>query len=454
MKNTENLGKEPIGTLLMKFSIPAIIAMVINAIYNIVDRIFIGQIVGEQALAGLTISFPLMMMSFAIGALIGQGGANLISIRLGEQDKNRADHAYATTVLMAVSLGVIFSIVILTNLGSLLSILGAEAQVLRFGSDYMSIIAIGFVFQMLGFALNSVSRAEGFPIISMISMVIPGLMNMILDYIFIARLGMGVQGAALATIIGQFVGLVILASHFLGKKSTLNLHLKDFIPDFRVMGKIMSIGSATFVSTIGTSISMMLLNVSLGIYGGTPAVTSMGAINSLYTLFIMPIMGIQGGLQPIIGYNYGAKEYDRVKEALKKALYIGVAFSTSVFLLLQVFPHSFISLFLDQDSATLPIAVKGLRIFVVMLPLLPFNLFGVAYFQAIASSRIALTLGAMRQVIYLIPLLLILPAFSRLNGVWMATPIADSLAILTTLAFLIPGIRSLGKVKPGQGLSR
>jgi putative MATE family efflux protein len=445
LENTENLGKESITKLLMKFSIPAIIAMVINAIYNIVDRVFIGQIVGEQALAGLTIAFPLMMVVFAVAALIGQGGANLISIRLGEKDRAGADHAFASLLVMVLLAGVLLVLLGLLNLDSLLTLLGAEGEVHTFAKKYMSIILIGVIFQMLGFCLSSVTRAEGFPLLSMVAMVIPGVTNMFLDFIFIALLGMGVEGAALATIIGQLIGFLILGSHFVRRKSSLKLHLKDFIPDFRVMGKILSIGSATFVTTIGTSLSMMFLNVYLANYGGTPAVTSMGAINSLYTLFIMPVMGIQGGLQPIIGYNYGAGKYSRVKEALNKALVIGVGFSTVVFLILQLFPQIFIGLFLDKSSDTLAVAVHGLRIFIAMLPLLTFNIFGSAYFQAIASSRIALFLGALRQVFYLLPVLFVLPRFMGLNGVWLATPIADFLAIATTALFLIHGIRTMGK---------
>ncbi len=441
MENTNDLRTQPIGKLLIKYSIPAIIAMGVNAIYNIVDRMFIGKYVGEEALAGLTIAFPIMMIIFAVAALIGHGGASLISIKLGENDNIGANHVFTNVVVMAVVSGLFMIALGALNLHRLLSALGADQEVLIYAKDYMNIIFVGVIFQLLAFNLNNVVRAEGFPVLTMKSMVVSGVVNIILDYIFIGLMGIGVKGAALATIIGQMVGLLILLNHFRKGKSNLKINIKGLLPDKKVVGKILSVGSPTFITTVGTSASMMLLNSYLGKYGGTPAITSMGAINSLYTLFIMPIMGIQGGMQPIIGYNYGAKEFLRVKEALLKAIGIGIAFSLMVFAILQLSPETFILMFLDESSDTVGIAVTGLRIYIAILPILCINMFGAAYFQAIANSKKAIALGGLRQFIYLVPLLLILPNFFNLKGVWMSVPVADFMAVVTTLALLIPDIK-------------
>lgn len=273
MDKTKQLGTLGIGKLLAKYSIPAIIAMLVNAIYNVIDRIFIGQYVGEEALAGLTISFPVMLMIFAFASLIGAGGSALLAIRLGEKDEKGASHVFGN----ALSLGIIVTAIALTtiflNLDSLLVLFGATPDVLGYASSYMTIIIAGFIFQMISFILNSSVRAEGRPMLSMVAMMSSAITNIILDYIFIVIFAWGVEGAAFATIAGQFVGLMILLSFYLRRKSVLHLRVKDFIPDLKVIGNIVMIGSATFITTIGTSVAMTFLNRELGTFGGTAAIT-------------------------------------------------------------------------------------------------------------------------------------------------------------------------------------
>ncbi|WP_157950199.1 MATE family efflux transporter [Vallitalea okinawensis] len=437
MDKTAELGTKSIGKLLAQYSIPAVIAMLVNAIYNVIDRIFIGQYAGEEALAGLTIAFPIMMIIFAFASLIGAGGASLLSIRLGEKDEKGASHVFGNTLSFGIIVTIITLVGISTNLESLLGIFGATDDVLDYSLTYMTIIIGGFIFQMISFILNSSVRTEGQPILSMIAMMSSAITNIVLDYIFIGLLGWGVAGAAYATIAGQFVGLGILLSFYLKGKSHLHLELKDFVPDIKIIGKIISIGFATFISTMGTSIAMTFLNRGLAEYGGTAAITSMGAINSLYTFFIMPIMGITQGMQPIIGYNHGANNRGRVNKTLKLGILIGVSFSSIVFLILQVFPNTFVTMFLEAGSSTVDIAINGLRIFMLMLPLLSINLLGVAYFQAIARGKMSIVLGMLRQFIFLLPLLFFLPQFFGLNGVWAATPIADCLAVMVTVIVLL-----------------
>jgi len=432
MDKTRELGSKPIGKLLASYSIPAVIAMVVNAIYNVVDRIFIGQYAGEFALAGLTVAFPLMLIVFALASLIGAGGASLLSIRLGEQDKEGANHVFGNTVSLGILVTLVTVIAILFNIEKMLTLFGATKETLSYSMNYMQIILMGFVFQMVSFVLNSSVRTEGKPVLSMIAMMTSAVTNIILDYILIGQFGMGVEGAAYATILGQFTGLAILLTHYVRGKSTLRPKLEDFFPDVKVIVQIVSIGFASFITNVGASAAMAFMNRGLGEYGGTAAITAMGAINSLYTFFIMPINGVRQGMQPIIGYNFGAKQEDRVNQTMKYGLTIGIVFSTLVFVVLQLFPETFIGFFLGEGSPTIALAVNGLRIFIAMLPLLSVNLMGIVYFQATAKGRTSMLLGMMRQFLFLIPIILILPNYYGLNGVWLATPIADAFSILIT----------------------
>lgn len=432
MKSTKELGTEDIGKLLAKYSIPAVIAMLVNAVYNVVDRIFIGQYAGEAALAGLTIAFPVMMIMFAFASLIGIGGSTLISIRLGEKDRAGASHVFGNTLSFGLLVTAIMLGVILVNLNELLVLFGATVDTLNYAGGYLRIIIAGFIFQMTAFILNSAVRSEGQPLLSMKAMIASAVTNIALDFIFIGLMDMGVAGAAYATITGQFVGLTILLSFYGKGKSELHLRARDLVPDYQVIIGIVTIGFATFMSTIGTSLAMTFMNRELGKYGGTAAITSLGAINSLYTFFIMPIMGITQGMQPIIGYNHGARKKERVNLTLKYSVMVGMTFSSVVFLMLEIFPSMFIGMFLEQGSDTIAVAVNGLRIFIMMLPLLSINLMGVAYFQSIAKGKTSMVLGMLRQFIFLLPLLFILPNSFGINGVWFATPIADALAITIT----------------------
>ena len=437
MDKTAELGTKPIGVLLAQYSIPAVIAMVVNAIYNVVDRVFIGQFAGEEALAGLTIAFPVMMVIFAFANLIGIGGASLLSIRLGQKDERSASQVFGNTLGFGLLVTAVILVTIFTNLQSILNLFGATAEVLDYATTYLRIIIAGFIFQMLSFILNSSVRTEGRPLLSMMAMVSSALTNIVLDFLFISVFGWGVAGAAYATIAGQFVGLGILGSFYLRGKSHLHLSFKDFALKGSILGQILTIGFATFLSTVGTSIAMLFINRGLSSYGGVAAVTAMGVINSLYTFFIMPIIGITQGIMPIIGYNHGAKQKARVSKTLGLGIFIGIAFSTIVFLLMQLFPLTFIGMFLESGSPTVAVTKNGLRIFLLMLPLLSINLIGVAYFQAVGKGRVSMVLGMLRQFLFLLPLLFILPPLWGLDGVWAATPIADGFAILVTFIVLL-----------------
>lgn len=441
MDQTNELGTKSIWSLLIKFSVPAVIAMLVNAIYNVVDRVFIGQFAGEDALAGLTIAFPVMLMLFAFANLVGIGGSALFSIKLGENNQKEANQIFGNTMVLGAIVALTLVGTLLLNLENILYLFGGTPELVSYASDYMVIILFGFTFQMFSYMLSSFIRTEGKPIFTMVVMLSSAFTNIILDFLFIAIFDMGVKGAALATIIGQFLGFSISLYYFLSKKSQVRLCGDDLKLKFPIVKNILVIGFATFLSTVGTSISMILLNRQLLKYGTTVAVTSMGAINSLYTFFIMPINGVTQGMQPIMGYNYGANKKKRVNKTLKYGIIIGVTFSTVVFALLQLFPATFVGLFLDSASATVAVAVTGLRYYILVLPLLSINFMGISYFQSTAKGKTSVVLGFLRQFIFLIPIVLTLPNALGLRGVWLATPIADSLAIIVITIVLLVNIK-------------
>ncbi len=439
--NENSLRNDSISSLIAKFSIPAIVGMVVNAIYNIVDRIFIGKYVGEEALASLIVVFPILMFLFALSILIGLGGSNLVSISMGKGNKDDANRFFTNTISTNVIVGVIASAIMLIFIEPILVALGAGGLVLESAKTYLTIYLLFVPISTTSFCLSTIVRAEGFPRLSMISMLVSAITNIVLDYIFIALMDKGVAGGAIATGIGQTVGFVILAAHFVNKNSSLHFIKKNIIPHFSTVVEIVIIGFPTFLSTLSVSVSVLALNYFLNIYGGVEAVTAMAAINSLFTFIIMPINGMQGGIQPIVGFNHGAKLHSRVKETLIKAISISVAFSLVVFIVIQSKPELLLSLFIEPTSNTMSGAVVGLRLFMLALPLLAVSVLAIGYFQATQKPKVATFLGLLRQFILLMPLLYILPKQFGLIGVWLAVPISDIIAILVSIVMLLIDFR-------------
>lgn len=432
----DSLRNDSISSLIAKFSIPAIVGMLVNAIYNIVDRIFIGQYVGEEALASLIVVFPVIMIIFALSILTGQGGANLISISLGKGNKDDANRFFTNSVVMTLFVSVLSTVGMFVVLEKLLVSLGAGGLVLDYAKTYLGIYLLFSPINTTSYALSTTVRAEGFPRLSMTAMILAAVTNMILDFVFIGLLDMGVAGGALATGIGQTVGFVILAHHFVAKKSTLHFDKRYIIPHLETVKEIVTIGFPSFLSTVGVSVSMLALNISLNAYGGVEAITAMAAINSLFTMIIMPINGIQGGVQPIIGFNHGAMLHNRVKETLVKAVTVAMAFSTLCFIIIQAEPRFLLALFIDPSSTTMEGAVLGLRLFMLSLPVLAISVLSIGYFQAIQKSKVAIFLGLLRQFILLIPLVYFLPKQFGLLGVWLAIPVSDFIAIIISFIML------------------
>lgn len=446
MERTKELGEESVGKLLLKFSIPAITGMLVNALYNIVDRIYVGNGVGALAISGIVIAFPIMNIIMAFGMLVGIGTSSLISIRLGQKRKDDAEQILGNAFILTIIISIILSIVGLTFLDQILIKFGATGDVLVYAKEYTRIVLIGIIFQNLAFSMNHSIRASGSPKIAMFSMLIGAILNTILDPIFIYVFHMGVAGAAIATVISQAVSSTWVLSYFLREKGSLKLHRKYLRLRLQVVLSIFSIGVSPFAMQLAASVITIILNSSLLKFGGNIAVAAMGVINSITMLILMPIFGINQGVQPIIGFNYGAKKFVRVKHALKLAILFATSISTLGFIIIQLFPEALISLFGKNNAQLIQIGSHGIRIYLAMLPIVSFQIVSSNYFQAVGKPRHSMFLSLSRQVIVLIPLLLILPPIFKLNGVWMAGPAADFAASLLTAIFIFIEMRHLDRL--------
>lgn len=441
MNERDQLRTEPIGKLLLKFSIPAIVGMVVNALYNVVDRMYVGWM-GPLAMTGIGLNLPFMTIIMAFGMLIGIGGAANVSIKLGQGKKDEAEKILGNAVTALIAIMLIVTILGLAFKRPLLYLFGASEATIGYADDYITIIFLGSIFQGLGFGINNIIRAEGSPKTAMYTMLLGAIINVILDPIFIFTFGLGIKGAAIATVISQVVTAVWVMAHFMRGKSKLHFKMKYLKPDFKILSSVVAIGVSPFSMQVAASVVTIISNNALKTTGGDLAISAMTVINAIAIFFMMPIFGINQGTQPIIGFNYGAKAYDRVKEALTKAIIAGTAISTFGFIMTQFLTVPLIKIF-NSDPALIETTRFGMRVFLCMLPVIGFQVISANYFQAVGKAPKAMFLSLLRQVIVLIPMLLILPRFFGLTGVWLAGPIADFTASLMTAVFLIRELRHL-----------
>lgn len=445
---TELLGKQPIPSLLLSFSIPAIIGMLVNALYNIVDRIFIGQGVNELAIGGIYISMPMSLILMAFSMLIGIGGNTLVSIRLGEDKQEEAEKIAGNAITLLIGITSIIAVLGLVFLKPMLVFFGSTDLNLQYAMDYMRIILIGAPIQALGFGMNNFIRGEGSPKIAMMTMLIGAITNTILDPIFIFAFNMGVKGAAIATVISQAVSAIWVMKYFISGDSMLNIKLNYLKLEASIVKNIVTIGLAPFSMQLAASMVTILLNNNLKTYGGELANSSMAVIQSVSMLILMPIFGINQGAQPIIGYNYGARQFDRVKETLKYAIFGATSITILGFLLTQFFPEKLYLLFIGNKGSIKEIVEMGvpaMRIYLAMLPIIGFQIVSANFFQATGKPKHAMLLSLSRQVLILIPALIILPKYFGLTGVWASAPLADFLASIITGLFLIRSLKVMEK---------
>ncbi|SEL22960.1 putative efflux protein, MATE family [Carnobacterium iners] len=437
MPQKNKLETDKISSLLVEFSIPAVIGMFVNAVYNIVDRIFIGNApdLGSLGLAAVSITYPITLVMIAFGLLVGVGGATRFSISLGKKETTKAQHYLGNGISLAIIAGLSFTIIGNIFLEPILRNIGASDAVLPFASEYLSIILFGGVFQSLAMTMNNFARADGNPRISMISMMIGAGFNIIFDYILIMQLGWGMKGAAYATIGGQFLSVVWQLAYFTGKRSNVRLTLANMKLKLTYVKEILTTGIPAFLLQIANSILNIIINATLVKYGGDVAISVAGIITSSTTLIIMLISGIIQGLQPIISYNTGAGRVDRVKQALKLASIAAFIITTTGFLGIQLFPEFVVSLF-NQETAVVSLGVKAIRIWTLGFPLVGLQIVWSNYFQAIGEVRLASFLNLARQLIFLTPLLLIFSSLFGLYGVYAAVPVADVIAFFVSFYFI------------------
>ncbi|NLZ27342.1 MAG: MATE family efflux transporter [Firmicutes bacterium] len=446
MDKLNQMSAGSIPRLLLKFSLPAIVGFLVNALYNIVDSIFVGRGVGDLGLAGVTVCFPIVTTFIACIMLIGMGASALISIRLGENEQAEAEVIIGNALALFIIIGLVLTVSGLMFLKKILILFGASPEVLPYAVDYMRIILPGSLFLAVGTGMNNFIRAEGNPKMAMNTMLIGTVINIVLDYIFIFIFKWGIKGAAAATVISYAVTSSWVLYYFLAGDSYLSIRTENLKLKRAITAQIIKLGIPTFVIQVTSSIQQLILNRNLARYGGDMALAVIGVIMSITTFLVMPAMGISQGAQPILGFNKGARQYGRVKDTLKLAIISATFVITVGFAVSKIWPSQLIGLF-NKNPELIALGVHGMEIFFKFIPLVGVQMLGSGYFQAVGKANQATILGLSRQILIFIPLLIILPHYWGLEGVWWSAPLSDLGAFLLTGTWLFLEIRQLDKTE-------
>lgn len=442
--NSIGLESDKIGKLLFKLSAPAFIGMVVMATYNIVDTIFIGRYVGSLGIAGLSIVFPFQMLAQGFGMMAGIGGASLVSRLLGAGSKDKAEQTLGNAVLISFVLGLAMSLLIVTNMDFWLSMAGASEGILPYARDYMAIVISFAILMTLVMTFHSAVVAEGNAKIPMLTMICGAAVNIVLDAVFIIPLQMGIRGAAIATIIGNGASLACFIYYYFSGRSVLKIRLQSFTPDFKIMGQIIVIGVSGLAMTLSNSFSAIFLNNLLVIHGGDMAVSTFGLVSRAMLFVFMPSMVIGQGMQPILGFNYGARNYDRVFEVLRISLLWATAAAALGFLILYFFPGPIMSVFTVDGDLIARTVYASKRMFLA-ISLLGFISVSSIAFQALGKAAQSFIASIARPALIFIPMLYVASGFWGLDGIWYAFPITDVLTAAVIALLLMPQIRDLRK---------
>jgi putative MATE family efflux protein len=438
------LGTEKVGKLLMQYAIPAIIAMTASSLYNITDSIFIGHGVGALAISGLALTFPLMNLAAAFGSLVGIGASTLMSVRLGQKDYDTANKILGNVFILNIILGLAYTVVVLSFLDPILYFFGASDATLPYAHQYMVVILLGNVVTHMFLGLNALLRSTGRPQKAMYTTLCSVLINVVLNPLFIFVFKWGIQGSAFATVISQIVMLVWQINIFSNKKHFIHLKKGTFRLQRKIVVDSMAIGLSPFLMNAASCVIVVLINQGLIRYGGDLAVGAYGIVNRVVFLFVMIVMGINQGMQPIAGYNYGAGHYERVTEVLKKTLLLATGVMITGFLIGELSPHTVASIF-TTDKALIDMASEGLRIVLVFFPIVGLPMVTANFFQSIGMAGKAIFLSLTRQLIFLLPCLLILPMIFGLKGVWYSMPAADLASSAISTFMLVSQFRKFKK---------
>lgn len=452
--NTERLkelGTEPIGKLLLKYSLPAVVGTVVSALYNIIDAIVIGHAIDDpNVVSGIAVTFPVMNLVTALGMLIGAGAATRVSIVMGQNDKKVAEIILGNCIQLSLIIGLLYVAVFAIFIDPILTMFGASHNSLPYAREFMLWVLPGCVLQNLTFSYNNVMRASGYPAKAMYTNIIGAVLNSILAPIFLFGLKMGIRGAAIATDISMLVTATWVMSHFFNKNNTLHFVKGTFKFNWPIVRGVLYIGMAPFLINVAGSAINAIINTSLLKYGGDNAVASVVVFNRFVTIFVFIIIGVCQGMQPIVGYNYGSGRYNRLFRTFRLAALIGVIVSTVGTIIGQLFPSSIAAMFM-QDQQQILVAKNCIRIATISFFMVGFQIVTTNFFQSLGMAGKAVFLSLTRQIIFMIPLLFILPPIWHLNGVWAAFPISDFLSVVIAsvmLASLVKSIKRKAALKP------
>ena len=439
---TLELGTKPVGKLLAQYAFPAIIAMIAASLYNIVDRIFIGQIVGPMAISGLAITFPFINLGAAFGAAVGIGASTSISVKLGQRDYDTAENILGNTVTLNLIIGSAFGIICLIFLDPILRFFGASDATIPYARNFMEVILAGNVISHMYFGMNAVLRAASKPRQAMMATIFTVLMNIVLDFIFIRLWGWGIRGAAFATVLSQALALCWQMKQLTNKDEILHLKRGIYRLKRHLVENIISIGISPFLMNVCACIVVIFMNNQLVRYGGDMAVGAFGIAYSVAMIFVMFIIGLDQGMQPIAGYNYGSQQTDRLMRVLKLTIFAAIGIMVVGWLIAHLAPY-FCARMFTKDPELIRQAIKAIQINMMMYPIVGFQMVVTNFFQCIGKVKISIFLSLSRQLLFLIPFLIILPQFFKLDGVWASLPSSDFLASLVAAIIMMAYMRRL-----------
>ena len=443
-KATLELGQKPVGKLLAQYALPAIIAMTAASLYNIIDRVFIGQVVGKMAISGLAITFPFMNLAAAFGAAVGIGASTTISVKLGQKDYKSAENILGNTITLNLIIGLAFGGICLIFLDPILRFFGASDATLPYARDYMQVILAGNVFSHMYFGMNAILRAASKPRMAMFATIFTVIMNILFDIVFILWLHWGIKGAAFATIISQVIALCWQMKLFANKNELLHLKQGIYKLKSNLVKNIISIGISPFLMNACACIIVIFIDNQLVKFGGDLAVGAYGVANSIAMIFIMFVIGLNQGMQPIAGYNYGAQKYDRMMQVVKLSIITATCIMFIGWSLAMFAPYYCVRLF-TKDPELIQRSIKAISIIMMMYPFIGCQMVITNFFQCIGKVKVSIFLSLSRQLLFLLPLLVILPNFYNVNGVWAAVPTSDFIAVVVSITIMTIYLRRLKK---------
>ncbi len=443
-KATLELGTKPVGKLLAQYALPAIIAMTAASLYNIIDRVFIGQVVGPMAISGLAITFPFMNLAAAFGAAVGVGASTTISVKLGQKDYESAENILGNTITLNLIVGLAFGGICLLLLDPILRFFGASDATLPYARDFMRVILAGNVFSHMYFGMNAVLRAASKPRMAMFATIFTVGMNILLDVVFILWWHWGIKGAAFATIISQVLALCWQMKLFTNKSELLHLKRGIYKLKSNLVRNIISIGISPFLMNACACVIVIFINNQLVRFGGDMAVGAYGIANSIAMIFVMFVIGLNQGMQPIAGYNYGAQQYDRMMRVVKLSIITAVCIMLTGWSLAMFAPYHCARMF-TTDPELIKGSIKAIHIIMMMFPLIGSQMVITNFFQCIGKVKISIFLSLSRQLLFLLPLLAILPNFYGIDGVWASMPTSDFIAVVVAVTIMLVFLRQFKK---------